>query len=786
MLTSKAGKLIALLLAAILACSLAVYPFDGTWLAPIVLAYAALLWRWPASWLFLLPAALPVLDVTPWTGWFYLEEIDLILLITAMLGYWRAGETPCHARLPRGVAACMVMMTLSYAIACYRGLSPLTAPDLNAFASYLSSWNALRVLKGWCWPLVLLPILVRDIGPQLARLRTHVLPGFLTGLALVAFASVAERIAFPGLLNFSTDYRITAPFSAMHTGGAALDGFLALGFPMSVYCVFQQRAWHKTAGALALLGMVCYAALATFSRGLYLACAGSALVLAAFQVMPALGARRLAWRTVVGAIALSIAITAALAAVFATSGYRGLAAAIVVCAAAGMPGMRRPSLRDCGAGLAAGIVAQALVLALAPAAFPAAGILKPPYLLFMLACLLFGYGAATGRARIAAVAFALMILNMAFIAWHWNGRAGLIGASGIVGLSLAWLASRRQASRSVATIGTAGLIVMAIAIPVAFSSYAGERFDSSGADLDGRMRHWKGVLHMMDGDAATAAFGMGLGRYPRSYFLRNPNGELPSSLSYLDDGNKRFVRLSSGQYEKGYGEALRVLQRVPLAPHTRHLLSLDLRRDDARAGVSAMLCRRQTLYRQDCISLSPRLGSSDALWHSYLLPFDSGMLDGVSWPISAPVQLELFVTGDGVSADIDNVSLVDVTTGTELIRNGSFARSNDHWFFSSDHHHLPWHVKNLLLNAYFEQGWFGLLGLLAWLSVLIAGLAVRGARGDATAAAAVAALTGFMLVGQFDSLLDVPRIATIFTMFALAMALLPFSRRDSVHTVPAQ
>ena len=47
----------------------------------------------------------------------------------------------------------------------------------------------------------------------------------MLGLAGAALATVWERTAFTGLLNFSSDYRATALFWEMHVGGTALDGF---------------------------------------------------------------------------------------------------------------------------------------------------------------------------------------------------------------------------------------------------------------------------------------------------------------------------------------------------------------------------------------------------------------------------------------------------------------------------------------------------------------------------------------------------------------------------------
>ncbi len=55
----------------------------------------------------------------------------------------------------------------------------------------------------------------------------------VAGLGVVALGALWEHVAFPGLLNFSTDYRSTSVFWEMHVGGAALDGYLALAMPFA-------------------------------------------------------------------------------------------------------------------------------------------------------------------------------------------------------------------------------------------------------------------------------------------------------------------------------------------------------------------------------------------------------------------------------------------------------------------------------------------------------------------------------------------------------------------------
>jgi len=230
-LPSLAARPLALVAGAACVLALRNYPLGHGWpcllFAALLPAYFLLLcWR-PAIWLFCLPALLPVLDLAPWTGWFFLEEIDVLLLLTVACGYWRLGGPAqgAAARLAPAAWLCLLFCSLAWLAALLRGLLPLAPVDLNAWDNYLSPYNSLRLGKAWAWSLLLLPMLLRDASAR--ALRDYALPGMLAGLAMVALFALWERAVFPGLPNLSSDYRITAPFSAMHTGGAALDGYLA-------------------------------------------------------------------------------------------------------------------------------------------------------------------------------------------------------------------------------------------------------------------------------------------------------------------------------------------------------------------------------------------------------------------------------------------------------------------------------------------------------------------------------------------------------------------------------
>lgn len=833
-LPSLAARLLALLAGGACVLALRHYPLDHGWpcllFAVLLPAYFLLLcWR-PASWLFCLPALLPVLDLAPWTGWFFIEEIDLLLLLTVACGYWRLArqKAAASARLSSAAWLWLLLCSLAWLTALLRGLLPLPPLDANAWDNYLSSYNSVRLGKAWAWSLLLLPLLLRDGGAD--GLRRYAMPGMLAGLAMVALCALWERAVFPGLLNFSSDYRITAPFSAMHTGGAALDGYLALSLPFAALWLARPAARWQTAPALFLLGLALHAAFTTFSRGLYAAMlaalvAAGALLLAA---RPATAWRLPRPRTVLGLL-LAAAGAVLLVHLFGIAGYRGLAAAVVLLGATFVLATQPLPWRLAPACLLCALAVQGVLAGIWPDLTGAPGWLKAPYALFLLSAVLLSAlllrgplrpaaraAATPARLGLAMMAWVMLACNAVWIGWHWAGTPALLPAALAVLLATVMLGNGHlrpplwQLGRhSLGVAGTAGMLLL-LAIPVSASYYANERFASSAGDLQGRLRHWQQVLSMRPPDMATSLFGMGSGTFPATYYWHNPLREVPASIRYASEGGDQYVRLASPGYSAGYGELLRLLQRVPVRPDTRYLLSLDARRAGAMPLLQVRLCQRQLLYAQNCVIAPLRLravppaapatpatpattvtpatpvapaalaarGASAApavaahAWQHYALPLASGPLGAGDWLLRAPVQLELAASGAAQSTviDVDNLSLRG-PGGEELLANGQFSQANHAWFFSSDHHHLPWHIKNLALHLLVETGWCGVLSTVGLL-ILAALRLLDGARqGRVGAIALGAALAGFLAVGIFDSLLDVPRIALLFHLLLLGALL---------------
>jgi hypothetical protein len=210
---------------------------------------------------------------------------------------------------------------------------------------------------------------------------------------------------------------------------------------------------------------------------------------------------------------------------------------------------------------------------------------------------------------------------------------------------------------------------------------------------------------------------------------------------------------------------LRFSQRIPV-PVGRVTVDLDIRSERA-AVLHLEVCEKHLLYGAGCQGKDVEVAARPGQWQATSTVLNGDALSGGAWYAPRLTVFALGIASQGGRFDVDNLVLKDAL-GRELIANGDFSHGLTRWFFTSDRSHLPWHVKNLFLHVLFEQGAVAV----ALLSILIAGslwrLTAGHARGHPIAPPAAAALIGFALVGLFDSLLDVPRIAFLFYVLLLS------------------
>jgi hypothetical protein len=115
-----------------------------------------------------------------------------------------------------------------------------------------------------------------------ARDATSPTDWLFAGLALGNLAAsvsvVWERAATVGVLDLVSDYRVSGLMSAMHTGGAYVDGFLVLSLPFVLLPLSHARHVSLKAFWALVAAVGVYAVFVTFSRGALLGLAVAALV----------------------------------------------------------------------------------------------------------------------------------------------------------------------------------------------------------------------------------------------------------------------------------------------------------------------------------------------------------------------------------------------------------------------------------------------------------------------------------------------------------------------------
>ncbi len=315
--TRRSGSAWLLALPVVAAWTLAFPVFPWALLA-LLSACVALVWRWPLLALALLPAALPVLDLAPWSGRFYWDEFDLLsaACLAVALHRTRGAGLP-RVRRPLTLTLAFALLALSLLASTVRALWPWPALDDNSFSSYYSAFNALRIVKGavWAWLFVLLWRRLGSHGAARSRMFTM---GMVVGLALTVLAVLWERAAFVGLWDFAADHRVTGLFSAMHKGGAFIECWLAVATAFALAWALRARLWPARATAALLLAGAGYAMMVTYSRNGYAALGVVVVVALIAALVPAWRSR--AWRQAVWGAAV-LALVAAVAVPIALAPY---------------------------------------------------------------------------------------------------------------------------------------------------------------------------------------------------------------------------------------------------------------------------------------------------------------------------------------------------------------------------------------------------------------------------------------------------------------------------------
>jgi hypothetical protein len=294
--------------------------------------------------------------------------------------------------------------------------------------------------------------------------------------------------------------------------------------------------------------------------------------------------------------------------------------------------------------------------------------------------------------------------------------------------------------------------------PVFSGKYSQSRWAGTGQDFGTRTAHWADAFNIVRSQNASL-FGLGLGAFPSAYYWNSKAASRTATYGFVIEQGNSVLRLGSG-------DSLFFEQIVPVAPEQRYILSIDLRANAPNAGLAISLCEKAILYSYTCSSVPLQIKAPPGEWAHYEALMETKGFGPPGSRFARPVKLSLYNGLSGTVVDVDNVILRDMH-GNNMVQNSNFSAGMHHWFFSTDNY-LPWHVENLYLNVYFEQGWLGLILFLALIGYAIARWLPRAWKQDALSLALLASLTAFLAVGTLNSWADEPRLSFLFYLLLLA------------------
>lgn len=238
--------------------------------ALVLLLYGAALWFRPWLWVPVAPAVAVLGDFSTWTGVSAIDALDLMMLTTlgvvlarysgVRVKRWRSGYIPLV----------ILLLWASWGIATVLGLagaSSILDSVIDGAPAMLDPW---LVGKGLFWALLTIPMWRRTRSVYGGRTVLALLSyGLIGTLAILSLVVIWERHVFVGLFDFGNVFRVTGTFASMRTGGAYIEAFIALAFPLLlVWLIDQRRTRWRVLGALMVI-LSSYAMVVTFSRAGY-------------------------------------------------------------------------------------------------------------------------------------------------------------------------------------------------------------------------------------------------------------------------------------------------------------------------------------------------------------------------------------------------------------------------------------------------------------------------------------------------------------------------------------
>jgi hypothetical protein len=198
-------------------------------------------------------------------------------------------------------------------------------------------------------------------------------------------------------------------------------------------------------------------------------------------------------------------------------------------------------------------------------------------------------------------------------------------------------------------------------------------------------------------------------------------------------------------------------QRVDLISGQRYFFAMDIRSEQA-AELLVQVCAQHLLFPAGCQHRTIRLNSDG--WQHFETKLSGPPFPARSWQGLGHGVLLLSVLTPG--AKVDSANLYLSAGEGNLLRNARFLEDGAGWFPAASSYFLPWHIDNLYLEILIETGLVGLLLFLAAVFLVVWRFLLSCRRGENLSPYFLACIAGLMALGLVVSVLDMPRVATLY------------------------
>ncbi|MCM2283279.1 MAG: hypothetical protein NDI81_00755 [Desulfobacula sp.] len=720
------------------------FPVLKSFLIFSLVGYSMILLKFPRFWIFFLPAFLPLVNTAPWSGHVLYEEFDLFILATISIACWKGYYRIDNLKtIDSKIIFFCFLFFLSVSISFVKGLSPVHSLTPDDFSNYLSHYNSVRVARSFIWALLLFPLLHFDIKSDHRIVTTHLFSGFAVGLVGVCIIVFWERGIiwdllngssrydyFRSLLDFSSEYRTTALFSDMNTGGSAIDDYVSLSwaFGLGIYLKYfsaVNNKWslkHILIGCLVLIPLfsALYVIGTTFTRITYLSFGASAFI---FIIGWLVGIKDWVTQTNIFFYLAIILFWGLITGIFFFLYGRGGYISIF----AGASG-----------------VLGGVMLGGASYYFPRLISIAGGVFIFMGSIFLMVRAMITSRWTETPL-FEACIISM-IVVWILFS----------ISTGLGRIAALKKKFFVFISIFFPILFVLSLTVPMVSGKRMQTRFSESQRDAGTRFAHYKNVLNVMDTNMDTFFRGMGVGSFPRNFIKNNEKASQIGTYHFVNDGES-FLRLKGGK-DMAVGQRL-----LPgsLTANGRYALQIKARTNTPDSFLSVGICSRNLMDTTDCKFHKFSFKGLTNQWVEFIISIEENQLKNYKWYSSWPRIFSFYNLNKDVVIDIKDVRLYN-DRGENALSNGTFEKGGQRWFSYNEHEHLPWHIKNMMLHLYYEQGMLGLVGFILLLLYAFWKTWPGVKNGQLFSSIIATSLTGITIAGLTGCVLDSPRVALLY------------------------